>query len=133
MNWWPFISQARYEDREREILELKRELAELKYAHARIIDRINFRSTGFHIDERFAKEDAREPSDVQPATAPGEPSPVESAPNMTARRRQLEITSISNLDKAEAEARAARGRDLQAQAAARLEEALQAGKAKAQV
>jgi hypothetical protein len=126
---FPFVSRARYADRERDILELKEELAELKYAHARVVDEISFRSTGFHIDERFiGKESAAAP---QPEVKQEEPNPVDTAPNMSARRRQLEIATSSNLEKAEAEARTARDRARQAEAAERMAEILEKTKAAA--
>lgn len=135
---WPFVSRARFEDREREVLELKRELAELKHAHSRVVDRINFRSTGFHLDERFAAEDKNDPTQT-PAAPPAPPEKLDGISNAiaqvgtrpTAIRNFMEMTNVSQLEKAEKEARDARERDLQIQAARRLEEALQAGTSKA--
>ena len=132
----PFVSRARFDDREREILELKRELADLKYAHARVLDEINFRSTGFHIDERFVtKPDPHAPAGPVPQQE--ELSGLGAVINQvgtrpSAIRRKMELDAMAGLDKAEAEARAGRERDLQMQAARRLEAALQAGTSKAQ-
>jgi hypothetical protein len=120
---WPFVSKARYADRVQEILDLKQELKDLRYAHARVLDEINFRSSGFHLDERFVgKEIAATP---QPDVKQEQPNPVDTAPNMSARRRQLEIASSSNLEKAEAEARAGRERARQVEAAQRMTEILE--------
>jgi hypothetical protein len=123
----PFVSRARFEDREQHILGLKKELAELKFEHARVLDEIVFRSTGdmsrgipgFHLDPRFAT--AAPPADVAPAQ-PAEPEknlgPVAEAINKvgtrpTAVRRYMENQSLSHLEQAEAEAR--RGREIQSQ------------------
>ena len=132
---WPFVSAARFADREREILELKRELSEVKHAYNRVVDQINFRSTGFHLDERFVTKE--EPGVTPPAPKQEELTGIAASiaqvgTRGTAIRRHLELTNLSNLEKAEQEARAAREVELQATAARRLEEALQAGKQKAQ-
>jgi hypothetical protein len=75
----PFVSRARYADREREILELRRELADLRHKYDRVIDRINFRSTGFHLDDRFAAEDVREPEEIKKAAGVASEQPKEEA------------------------------------------------------
>ena len=129
---WPLVSRARFEDREREVLELKRELAELKHAHSYVVDEINFRSTGFHLDQRFAKKADETPVAATPAAAPQELTGIskvisEVGTRPSAIRRHMELTSMSQLEKAEKEARDARERNLQIEAARRLEEALQAG------
>jgi hypothetical protein len=89
---FPFVSRARYLDREREILELKRELAELRYKHDRVLDEINFRSTNFHLDERFVKKEEAQPVMTQTAPAAAEaekdsePTGIADAINKVGRR-----------------------------------------------
>ena len=135
---WPFVLKFRYLDREREILELKQELKDLKYAHVRVLDEINFRSTGFHLDERFVgKESTPAPQTAQPEAQQETPTGISASiaqvgTRPSAIRRHMELTSQRELEKAEEEARIGRERDLRAQAATRLEEALQLGKQKAQ-
>jgi uncharacterized protein (DUF58 family) len=125
---WPFVSRARFEDREQQILELKKELAETKLAHARVVDEINFRSTGFHLDPRFAQK----PDDsaaTTPAAAPEELTGIskvisEVGTRPSAIRKHIELTSMSQMEKAEREAAAGREAMLRAEAAKRLEEVL---------
>jgi hypothetical protein len=133
---WPFVSRARFEDRERQVVELKQELAEVRLAHARVVDEINFRSTGFHLDPRFATKAEETAVPVKPAAEP-EPltgiakirSEVGSRPS--AIRRALEFQSVSEMDKAEAEALRARDAQRQQEAARRLEEVLESTKPQA--
>jgi hypothetical protein len=130
---WPFVSRARFEDREQQILDLKKELAETKLAHARVVDEINFRSTGFHLDERFAKKPDDSPAASTPAAAPEELTGIskviaEVGTRSSAIRRQLELTSLSQMEKAEREAAAGRETMLRAEAARRLEEVLDKSK-----
>jgi hypothetical protein len=132
---WPFVLKSRYADREREILELKQELKDLKYAHARVLDEINFRSTGFHVDERFVGKEAA-PVAPQPETKQEEltgigASIAQVGTRPSAIRRHMELTSQSNLEKAEQEARIGRENDLKAQAAARMETILKKNSAPA--
>ena len=129
MNWCPFVSKSRYVDGERAIAELKQELKDLRYAHARVLDEINFRSTGFHIDERFVGKEVATAA-AQPETKPEEPTGIAASiaqvgTRPSALRRHMELTSQSNLEKAEEAARIGRENDLRAQAAARMEEILQ--------
>jgi hypothetical protein len=119
----PFVLKSRYEDREREIADLRKELAEVKYSYARVVDEITFRSTKFHVDERFVTKDAA--AAPQPEVQQEELNPVDTAPNMTARRRAMEAASMSTLEKAEVEARAGRERARQAEAVARMAEVLE--------
>lgn len=128
MNWCPFVSKSRYVDGERAIAELKQELKDLRYAHARVLDEINFRSTGFHIDERFVTKEsaAVPPSEVKPEEPTGIAASIaQVGTRPSAIRRHMELTSQSNLEKAEEAARIGRENDLRAQAAARMEEILQ--------
>jgi hypothetical protein len=132
---WPFVSRERFIDRERQILDLKRELADVKHAYMRVIDEINFRSSGFHLDERFVSKEAAPVPQVQPKQ--DEPTGIGASiaqvgTRMTALRQHLEMSNVSQLEKAEQEARAAREVELQAMAARRLEEALDMGSKKAQ-
>jgi hypothetical protein len=130
---WPFVSRARFEDREQQILELKKELADMKLAHARVVDEINFRSTGFHLDERFAKKPDDSAAASTPAAAPEELTGIskvisEVGTRSSAIRRQLELTSLSQMEKAEREAAEGRAMTLRAEAARRLEEVLDKSK-----
>jgi len=132
---WPFVSRERFIDRERQILDLKRELADIKHAYMRVVDEINFRSSGFHLDERFVKKE--DSTAVVPQVKEEEPTGISRSiaqvgTRMTALRQHLEMSNVSQLEKAEQEARAAREVQMQAEAARRLEEALQAGKQKVQ-
>jgi hypothetical protein len=132
---FPFVFRARFEDKERQILELKQELAEVRLAHARVVDEINFRSTGFHLDPRFATQKP-EGATSEPAAPPEELTGIAKVINEvgtrpSAVRRYMEQTQVSEMEKAEAAARAARDMTLRAEAARRLEEALQAGTPKA--
>jgi hypothetical protein len=52
----PWVSARRLEEREREVLELRRELADLKHVHERLLDHSHFEKTGFHLYERYASE-----------------------------------------------------------------------------
>jgi hypothetical protein len=132
---WPFVSRERFIDRERQILDLKRELADIKHAYMRVVDEINFRSSGFHLDERFVKKE--DSTAVVPQVKEEEPTGISRSiaqvgTRMTALRQHLEMSNVSQLEKAEQEARAAREVELQAMAARRLEEALDMGSKKAQ-
>jgi len=132
---WPFVSRERFIDRERQILDLKRELADVKHAYMRVVDEINFRSSGFHLDERFVKKE--DSTAVVPQVKEEEPTGISRSiaqvgTRMTALRQHLEMSNVSQLEKAEQEARAAREVELQAMAARRLEEALDMGSKKAQ-
>ena len=132
---WPFVSRERFIDRERQILDLKRELADIKHAYMRVVDEINFRSSGFHLDERFVKKE--DSTAVVPQVKEEEPTGISRSiaqvgTRMTALRQHLEMSNVSQLEKAEQEARAAREVELQVMAARRLEEALDMGSKKAQ-
>lgn len=52
----PFVSRARFEDREQRIRELKEELAELRHRYDRMLDPAVHVATGVHIHERFEKK-----------------------------------------------------------------------------
>jgi hypothetical protein len=126
---WPFVSRARFEDREQQILELKKELAETKLAHARVVDEINFRSTGFHLDPRFAQKPDETTTTQTPAAAPEELTGIskvisEVGTRPSAIRKHIELTSMSQMEKAEREAAAGHEAMLRAEAAKRLEEVL---------
>lgn len=43
---WPLVSRARFED-------MKQNYIELKEVHERMVDRMNFVNTGFHLHKRF--------------------------------------------------------------------------------
>jgi hypothetical protein len=132
----PFVSRARFEDRELQIDELKQELAELRFKHDRVLDEINFRSTGFHLDPRFATKPDENPP--QPAAQPEPEKELtgiakaihETGGRPSAVRRYMETESMSNL--AQAEAAAQQGRDLarQQEAAKRMSEILESTKNK---
>lgn len=129
---WPFVSRTRYADREREILELKRELAEVRHKYDRVVDRINYRSTGFHLDDRFAAEDAHEPAEVkaaQPDESPAEPTGIAAAIHAvgnrpSAIRSYLEQTAQKEFQEKEKAWEEKRLTSLRAQALDRMEEAL---------
>ena len=53
---WPWVSGTRLGDREREVLQLRRDLAELKHTHERLLDHVHFEKTGFHLYDRYASE-----------------------------------------------------------------------------
>jgi len=136
---WPFVSRARFEDRERQVAELKQELADVKLAHARVVDQINFRSTGFHLDERFAAkaDETATAAPVQSAEQPQDLSEMAQAINKvgtrpTALRQYLEHRHVSEMEKTEAAARAGRESERRAEAARRLEEVLETTKPQAQ-
>jgi hypothetical protein len=132
-----FVSRARFEDREKQILELKQELVELKFEHARVLDEIVFRSTGFHTDPRFATAAApAEAAPTQPVAPAEELTGVaraisEVGTRPTAVRRYLENASLSELEKTEAAAR--KGREVAAaqEAARRMNEVLEKTKPQA--
>jgi hypothetical protein len=134
---WPFVSRARFEDREQQILELKKELADVKLTYARVLDEINFRSTGFHLDPRFATKADETAPPVKPAA---EPEPLtglskvinEVGTRPSAIRKALEFQAVSEMEKTEAAARAGRETERRAEAARRLEEVLESTKPQAQ-
>lgn len=82
---FPFVSRARFEDRERQILELKQEMAALKEEHARVLDEIVFRSTNFHLHERFDKK-REEPVAPQPEPKAEPLGPIADAINRVGTR-----------------------------------------------
>lgn len=82
---FPFVSRARFEDRERQILELKQEMAALKEEHARVLDEIVFRATNFHLHERFDKK-RDEPVAVQPESKAEPLGPIADAINRVGTR-----------------------------------------------
>jgi len=101
---WPFVSRERFIDRERQILDLKRELADVKHAYMRVVDEINFRSSGFHLDERFVKKE--DSTAVVPQVKEEEPTGISRSiaqvgTRMTALRQHLEMSNVSQLEKAE--------------------------------
>lgn len=128
---WPFVSAARYADREREVLELRRELAEVKARYDRVIDEINFRSTGFHLFERFEKKE--ETPSVVAAQPAAEPTGIAAAIDKVGRRP----TAIRQYLESQAEADILREQKefLERQPAqavqAQIEEALKLGSEKA--
>lgn len=128
---FPFVSRARFEDKELRIRELQQEIKDLKYSHARVVDEINFRSTGFHIDERFVRAE-----EVLPASAPiaaREPSVGVSGaieqfgPRMTAIRRGMEATNMISQQEEERKAAEVHEQKQQIEAARRMEEVLRGG------
>ena len=44
ISWWPFVSKTLFAYQEREILELRRELADLRHDNRRQSNEVNFRS-----------------------------------------------------------------------------------------
>jgi hypothetical protein len=135
---WPFVSRARFDDRERQIVELKQELVEAKLSYARVVDEINFRSTGFHLDPRFATAPAPAEATPTPAAAAATEELTGMAKVMSevgrrpsAIRKALEFQSLSEMEKAEAAARAGRENERRAEAARRLEEVLESTKSQA--
>lgn len=67
---FPFVSRARFEDLQHRLDEKNRELQELRKQHARVVDEINFRSTGFHIYPEFAASEQTDAPRVRPAPDP---------------------------------------------------------------
>lgn len=57
MSWFPFVSRARFEELRERLQEKQKELSELQLQHMRVVDEINFRSTGFHLYPQFAKSE----------------------------------------------------------------------------
>ena len=108
MNYFPFVSRARFLDREREILEFRRELADLKFNHERVLDEINFRSTGFHLYQRFDRKE--EPVPVAVGPVPETPATgVSDAINKVGRRpsairQYMETTATQGFETQEREA-----------------------------
>lgn len=125
----PFVSRARYADREREILELRRELAEVKYAHARVVDEINFRSTGFHLDERFVKKDEAPQLSAAQAEESEQPTGIgaviqQVGTRPSAIRSYLESTAATEHQQKEKDYDQKQRAELQAKAANMMEEIL---------
>lgn len=83
---WPFVTAARFADREREILGLRQELAETKARYERVIDEVNFRSTGFHLFERFDRKESEAPAIPVSQKQELEPTGVSAAINKVGRR-----------------------------------------------
>jgi hypothetical protein len=138
MTWqFPFVSRARYSDREREIAELKGELAKLRDRYDRVIDEINFRSTGFHLDERFSAKEQSTPVAAAPEPSEAEqPTGLEDAirrvgTRPSAVRRYLETTSMTGLAEQERIADEARKQAHIDKARRLLEQALESGSEKA--
>lgn len=52
---WPWVSRARLDAVTDRLNELKADHAELKLVHRRIVDEVNFRSSGFHLYPEFEK------------------------------------------------------------------------------
>ena len=134
---FPFVSRARFEEKDQLVRELRQDLAELKMTHERVLDEINFRSTGFHLYERFVKKEEPVSTATAEANEPAEElTGVEKAIHKvgtrpSAVRRFMELESQNNLAEAEKAASAARDSQRREEARKRLEEALQAGTDKA--
>lgn len=133
---WPFVLRSRFDDRERRINELLQEIKDLKYAHARVVDEINFRSTGFHIDERFAAKEEAAPIGALPSEPEVPKTGVAAAiervgTRPTAIRNFLEMQGVSGQQ--EQERKELEGAEIRKKEALRLrlEEALQNGSKKA--
>jgi hypothetical protein len=134
----PFVTRARFEDKCAELARLRGELEALRYKHDRVLDEINFRSTGFHLDERFEKKEEAQPVLAQqPAAEEDKPSGIgaviqQVGTRPSAIRSYMESTATSDYREKE------KAYDLQQEAATRerahrlMEEALKAGTAKAQ-
>jgi hypothetical protein len=134
---FPFVSRARYADREREILELRRELAEARHNYERVTDEINFRSTGFHLYERFVKKDEPQPAIADPAEEEEEPTGIAAAIHQvgtrpTALRQYLESTASTEHQQKEKAYDQKKQAALRAQAADALEQVLERTKPQAQ-
>jgi hypothetical protein len=132
---WPFVSQARFADREREVLELRRELRETREHFERILDEINFRSSGFHLYARY--ERPADPVTVEAKKEPElEPTGVAAAIRAvgtrgTAIRQYMEAEAMGNISLEEKRIAEDRERQRQLKVAAMMEEVLTSGKNKA--
>lgn len=105
---WPFVSRARFEDREQTIRELKAELTALNLRYDRLLDPAVHVATGVHIDERFERK--QEPTSLATAQV-AEPvsTGLGDAINKvgrraTAIRSYMESTSQAGFDQHEREA-----------------------------
>jgi hypothetical protein len=125
----PFVSRARFADSERRNQELRQDLAALRDTHERVLDEINFRSSGFHLYSRFEKK-AEEPVVIKAASTDEQPI-VNSG---TRVRGQLRAIEGKNQAEYEKERRDQQAMDAvrQARAASLMEDAVKAGDQQAQ-
>ncbi len=123
---WP-ISRSRFE-------ALQAEHKELRETYERLLDEINFRSTGFHLFPRFAKVDDKPPVQAKPeqrVTLTAMQEAMQGGGPISAVRRRMESVSLADQAAKEFRAQEEIERDRQLRATALMEEALHAGEMQA--
>lgn len=137
MTWWPFVFRQLYDDKVAQLAEVRAELVAVKTENRRVLDEINYRSTGFHVYPEFERKDVEvNESAAVPQVPRMEATGVEGAiekvgTRMSAIRRQVELDSLNKFGKTEAEFRDGREAALAKQATETMEKVLRTGKDRA--